>query len=132
MLGRILFGSVVVVLAFGARGHWFESCPDHIFLPCIYSYVSLLQTLFVRIHISIFCILKVYLGPNKDAVTNFISYGAEKLCFIVLLGTKHEGIYTFHYSPIQIKIYYPYFYSLVQILKLKFDIANKHVCFSLL
>ena len=35
-------------LAFGARGHWFESCPDFIFLPCIYSFVSLLRTLFVR------------------------------------------------------------------------------------
>ena len=28
--------------------HWFESCPDLIFLPCIYSFVSLLRTLFVR------------------------------------------------------------------------------------
>ena len=40
--------SVVMVLAFGARGLWFESCPDLIFLPCIYSFVSLLRPLFVR------------------------------------------------------------------------------------
>ena len=37
-----------MVLAFGARGHWFKSCPELIFLPCIYSFVSLLRTLFVR------------------------------------------------------------------------------------
>ena len=48
MLGRILFNSVVMVLAFGARGHCFESCPDLIFLPCIYSFVSLIRNLFVR------------------------------------------------------------------------------------
>ena len=47
-LGRILYSSVVMVLAFGARGHWFESCPDLIILPCIYSFVSWLRTLFVR------------------------------------------------------------------------------------
>ena len=47
-LERILFSSVVQVLAFGARGHRLESCPDLIFLPCIYSFVSLLRTLFVR------------------------------------------------------------------------------------
>ena len=45
---RILFSSVVMVLAFGARDHWFESCPNLIFLPCIYSFLSLLRTLFVR------------------------------------------------------------------------------------
>ena len=44
----ILFSSVVMVLAFGAQGHWFKSCPDLIFLPCIYSFVSVLQTSFVR------------------------------------------------------------------------------------
>ena len=32
-------------LAFGVRGHWCESYPDLIFLPCIYSFVSLLRTL---------------------------------------------------------------------------------------
>ena len=48
VLGRILFCSVVMVLAFGARCHWFESCPDLILLPCIYSFVSLLRTSFVR------------------------------------------------------------------------------------
>ena len=37
-----------MVLAFGVRGLWFESRPDLIFLPCIYSIVSLLRTLFVR------------------------------------------------------------------------------------
>ena len=47
-LGRILLSSVVMVLVFGARGHWFKSCPDLIFLPCIYSFVSLLRTLFIR------------------------------------------------------------------------------------
>ena len=36
-----------MVLAFVARGHLFESCPDLIFLPCIYSFVFLLRTLFV-------------------------------------------------------------------------------------
>ena len=46
--GRILFSSVIMVLACGTRGHWFKSCPDLIFLPCIHSFVSLLQTLFVR------------------------------------------------------------------------------------
>ena len=50
-LGRILFSSVVMVLAFGALGHCFESCPDLIFLPCIYSFVSLLRTMFVRKYI---------------------------------------------------------------------------------
>ena len=34
MLDRILFSLVVMVLAFGARGQWFESCSDLIFLPC--------------------------------------------------------------------------------------------------
>ena len=47
-LERILFSSVVMVLAFGARGHWFDSCPDLIFVPCIYLFVSLIPTLFVR------------------------------------------------------------------------------------
>ena len=36
--------SVVMVLAFGEQGLWFESRPDLIFLPCIYSYVTLLET----------------------------------------------------------------------------------------
>ena len=40
--------SVVMVLAFGARGLWFEFRPNHIFLPYIYPFVSLLRTLFVR------------------------------------------------------------------------------------
>ena len=31
---------------------WFESRQDHIFLPCIYSFLSLLRTLFVRSNIS--------------------------------------------------------------------------------
>ena len=35
VLGRILLNLVVMVMAFGARGHWFEPCPDLIFLPCI-------------------------------------------------------------------------------------------------
>ena len=39
-LERILFSSVVMVLAFGARSHWFESYPDHIFLPCNYFFVT--------------------------------------------------------------------------------------------
>ena len=43
-----LFSSVVIILTFGAQGYWFESCPDLKFLPCIYSFVSLLRTLFVR------------------------------------------------------------------------------------
>ena len=47
-LGRILFISVVMVLAYGALGPWFESRPNLIFLPCIYSFVSLIRTLFVR------------------------------------------------------------------------------------
>ena len=47
-LERIPFSSVVMVFDFGARGHWFESCPDLIFQPCIYSSVSLLLTLCVR------------------------------------------------------------------------------------
>ena len=47
--GKILLNSVVMVLAFGARGHWFESCPDLKCLPCVYSFsFSLLQTLFIR------------------------------------------------------------------------------------
>ena len=37
-----------MVLASGARGHWFVSCPDLIRLPCIYSFDSLLRTLPVR------------------------------------------------------------------------------------
>ena len=44
-LRRILFNSVLMVVAFGAQDHWFESFQDLIFLPCIYSFVSLLQTL---------------------------------------------------------------------------------------
>ena len=47
-LERILFSLVVMVLAFGERGPWFESCLDHIFVPCIYSFVSLLNTVFLR------------------------------------------------------------------------------------
>ena len=42
---------------------WFESRQDHIFLPCIYSFLSLLRTLFVRttyINLSPFC----FLGPT--------------------------------------------------------------------
>ena len=38
-LDRILFSSVVVVLAFGAQGPWFKYHPDLIFLPCICSFV---------------------------------------------------------------------------------------------
>ena len=38
-----------MVLAFGKRSPWFESRPNLIFLPCIYSFVSLLRTLFVRL-----------------------------------------------------------------------------------
>ena len=49
-LARILFSLVVMVLAFSARGHWFESCLYLIFLPCIFSFVSLLQTSSVRIY----------------------------------------------------------------------------------
>ena len=45
----MLFSSVVMVLAFGALGHWVESCLDLLFLPCIYSFFSLLLTLFVRV-----------------------------------------------------------------------------------
>ena len=48
MLERILYSSVVMLLAFGAQGHWFKSCPDLIFLPCIFSFVYLLHTLFIR------------------------------------------------------------------------------------
>ena len=48
VLGRILFSSVVMVLAFGVQGHWFKSCSNLIYLPCIYSFVSLLRTLFIR------------------------------------------------------------------------------------
>ena len=44
----ILFSSVVMVLAFGVRGPWFEFHPNHISLPCICSFVSLFRTLFVR------------------------------------------------------------------------------------
>ena len=44
---RILFSSVIMVLAFGARRLWFDSCPDLIFLPCIFSFVSSV-TEFVR------------------------------------------------------------------------------------
>ena len=40
--------SVVMVLAFGTQGHWFEFCPNLKFLPCIYSFVSLVQTVYVR------------------------------------------------------------------------------------
>ena len=47
-VGENSLNSVVIVLALGAQGHWFESCPYLIFLPCIYSFVSLLLTLFVR------------------------------------------------------------------------------------
>ena len=50
-LERILISSVVMVLAVDARDHWFESCPDLIFLPWIYLFVSLLRTLFVRLNI---------------------------------------------------------------------------------
>ena len=32
MLERILLSPVVMILAFGAQGHWFESCPDLIFV----------------------------------------------------------------------------------------------------
>ena len=53
-LWRILFSSVFMVLALGAQGHWFESYPDFIFLPCIYSFVSLLWTLFIRLSIALF------------------------------------------------------------------------------
>ena len=35
-----------MVLACGAQGHWLESCPDLIFLPCIYSFVSLFARTF--------------------------------------------------------------------------------------
>ena len=35
-------------IGFSSRRPWFESCPDVIFLPCIYPFVSLLRTLFVR------------------------------------------------------------------------------------
>ena len=47
-IGGILFSSVVMVLAFGSQGHWFKSCPDLVFLPCIDSLVSMLWTLFLR------------------------------------------------------------------------------------
>ena len=51
-IGRILFSSLVMVLAFDARSQQFESCPGLIFLPCIYSFVSLLRTLFVRTQVN--------------------------------------------------------------------------------
>ena len=37
-----------MVLGFGERSLWFDSRPNLKFLPCIYSFVSLLQTLFGR------------------------------------------------------------------------------------
>ena len=48
-LETILFISVVMVLAFGVRSLLLESRLILIFLPCIYSSVSLLRTLFVRL-----------------------------------------------------------------------------------
>ena len=47
-LKRILFSSVVMVLAFGARGHWFKSCLDLIFLPCINLFICFFVTDLVR------------------------------------------------------------------------------------
>ena len=55
-LKRILVSSVAMVLAFGARGHMFDFCPDLLFLPFIYSFVSL----FVRI------------GEEDNALTLFV------------------------------------------------------------
>ena len=52
-LERILFSSVVMVLAFGVEGLWFKSRPNLVFPPCIYSFVSLLRTFFIRNDISI-------------------------------------------------------------------------------
>ena len=49
---RILFSSMVMVLAYGARDPCFEFCPNLIFLPRIYSFVSLFQTLYVRLWIN--------------------------------------------------------------------------------
>ena len=34
-------------IGFSSRRPWFKSCPDFIFLSCIYSFISLLRTLFV-------------------------------------------------------------------------------------
>ena len=44
MLERILFSSVVMVLAFNVRDTWLKSRLNPLFLPCIYSFVSSLQT----------------------------------------------------------------------------------------
>ena len=38
-------------IGFSFGGPWFKSCPNLIFLLCIDSFVSLLRTLFVRIHL---------------------------------------------------------------------------------
>ena len=49
-LGRILFIKISGYgIGFSTRRPWFKSCPNLIFLPCIYSFLSLLQTLFVRV-----------------------------------------------------------------------------------
>ena len=68
-----------MVLALGAQGHWFESYPDFIFLPCIYTFVSLLWTLFVRLSIALFrnssknliCIKFVIPMAKKKKIKNF-------------------------------------------------------------
>ena len=48
MLERILLISVVMVLAFGARGHWFESRPDIPYFSAMHLFICFFVTDFVR------------------------------------------------------------------------------------
>ena len=56
-LERILCGYGIV---FSSRRPWFKSCPDLIFLLCIYSFVSFLRTLFVRLILQIILLLEAF------------------------------------------------------------------------
>ena len=54
---------------------WLESRQDHIFLPCIYSFLSLLRTLFVRV-----CKWRFHTRVNHYQTTNFRLVQTERVC----------------------------------------------------
>ena len=92
----MLFSSLVRILAFGARGPWFVSRPNFIFLPCVYSFASLLRTLFVRM----WCIVCCQISQIC------IKLPCARAWLIILI--THE--YHFQHFFLQIGLKYPFLF----------------------
>ena len=91
-LGRILFKQLSGYgIGFSSRHPWFTSYPDILFLPCIYSFLALLRTSFVRIHTCISAMAEFTLSNHAFLSfeflmlrTLFVRWGLVRECQIAI------------------------------------------------